>query len=79
MAAFLYRAAGSPEYVAPATSMFSDVPTWHTFYKQISWLAERHITTGWDLGGGNVVFRPEWGVQRDQSAAFIYRMKYPPA
>jgi hypothetical protein len=78
MAAFLYRASGSPDYTAPAVSKFADVGTGHTFYKQISWLESQRITTGWDLGNGVVMFRPSWGVQRDQTAAFMYRMKYPP-
>ena len=78
MAAFLYRVSGSPDYTAPAVSKFADVATDHTFYKQISWLESQRITTGWDLGNGVVMFRPSWGVQRDQTAAFLYRMKYPP-
>lgn len=69
MAAFLYRMAGEPEYNAPAQSKFSDVSTTHPFYKEISWMAEQGITTGWADG----TFRPEAPVERAAMAAFFYR------
>lgn len=69
MAAFFYRMAGSPQYTAPSTSRFSDVATDHPFYKEISWLAEQNITTGWDNG----TFRPSNPIARDAMAAFLYR------
>ncbi|MHA7282695.1 polysaccharide deacetylase family protein, partial [Arthrobacter sp. TMS2-4] len=43
MAAFLYRAAGSPAYTPPAVSPFADVSTSRVFYKEISWLAAQGI------------------------------------
>ncbi|MPM48605.1 hypothetical protein SDC9_95331 [bioreactor metagenome] len=73
MAAFLYRLAGSPEYSAPDISLFTDVPTDSQFYKEISWLAEMGISTGWDMGDGTKQFRPLESVARDAMAAFLYR------
>ncbi|WP_311380128.1 S8 family serine peptidase [Arthrobacter sp. ISL-72] len=73
MAAFLYRLAGSPEFVPPAQSPFSDVPTTHNFYKQISWLSSEKISEGWKEADDTWTFRPAATVNRDQMAAFIYR------
>lgn len=70
MAAFLYRLAGSPAYTAPAQYRSRDVSTHHPFYKEISWLAERGITTGWN----DNTFRPDNPVNRDAMAAYFYRM-----
>ena len=73
MAAFLYRLAGSPEYSAPDTSPFTDVPTDSQFYKEISWLASTGISTGWAMEDGTKQFRPLDSVARDAMAAFLYR------
>ncbi len=75
MAAFFYRMAGSPKYTAPATSKFSDVPTTHPFYKEISWMRDQGITTGYPDG----TFRPNAPVNRDAMAAFFYRAAGSPA
>ncbi|MDO4917790.1 MAG: ExeM/NucH family extracellular endonuclease [Rothia sp. (in: high G+C Gram-positive bacteria)] len=72
MAAFFYRLAGSPYYVAPKTSNFSDVKTSDLFAKEVSWLASCGITTGWDDG----TFRPQDAITRDAMAAFIYRFDH---
>lgn len=69
MAAFMYRLAGSPAYTPPAKSPFTDVPTNHQFYKEISWLASTGITTGWNDG----TFHPQDHISRSAMAAFIYR------
>jgi hypothetical protein len=69
MAAFMYRMAGSPDYTPPAVSPFTDVSTDHQFYKEIAWLAENEITTGWP----DQTFRPLDPVNRDAMAAFMYR------
>lgn len=61
-----------PEFTAPSTSPFLDVPTSHVFYDEIAWLADTGITTGWTVTGG-AEFRPTWPVKRDQMAAFLYR------
>lgn len=72
MAAFLYRFAGSPGITPSSTSAFTDVSTGYVFHKQISWLADTGVTTGWDVAGGKE-FRPFQPVLRDQMAAFLYR------
>lgn len=74
MAAFLYRMAGSPEYEAPVVSPFADVSTGQQFYKEMAWLAERKISTGWDEGNGVRTYRPLQPINRDAMAAFLYRM-----
>ncbi|WP_053004696.1 spherulation-specific family 4 protein [Kocuria sp. SM24M-10] len=73
MAAFLYRQAGSPEFIAPAVSPFQDVRTDHLFYKEIAWLASEGISTGWGEGKGVRTFRPDAPVTRGAMAAFLYR------
>lgn len=75
MAAFFYRMAGSPAYTPPAVSRFKDVPTTHQFYKEISWLAEQGITTGFSDG----TFRPAENINRDAMAAFFYRFAGSPS
>ena len=70
MAAFLFRMAGDASYVAPARARFSDVPTTHPFYREISWLAENEITVG--VGGSR--FDTRGSVERDQMAAFLHRL-----
>ncbi|MCR2823994.1 S-layer homology domain-containing protein [Microbacterium sp. zg.Y909] len=72
MAAFLYRLDGSPSYTPPSVSPFVDVPTSYQFYKEISWLAEQGITTGWDTAAGRE-YRPWNLITRDAMAAFLYR------
>ncbi|MDO4918069.1 S8 family serine peptidase [Kocuria sp.] len=61
-----------PAAKAPDTQnpMFKDVPKDRVFYSEISWLANKGITKGWPDG----TFRPNQAVQRDQMAAFLYRM-----
>ncbi|PWD50194.1 hypothetical protein C8046_05475 [Serinibacter arcticus] len=77
MAAFLYRLQGSPPVTLPARSPFRDVPTTNQFYKEIVWLSQRGISTGWDVGGGVKEFRPLVPVARDAMAAFLYRYANP--
>lgn len=72
MAAFLYRAAGSPEFDVPEVSPFLDVPTTHTFYKEIAWLADQGIARGYQVDGG-WEFHPLEDVSRQAMAAFLYR------
>lgn len=69
MAAFLYRAAGSPAFEPPKASPFTDVPLGSQFYKEITWLASTGITTGYPDG----TFRPSAPVARDAMAAFMHR------
>ena len=72
MAAFFYRAAGSPAYLAPAQSPFADVSTNNQFYREIAWIADRKISTGWP----DKTYRPGNAINRDAMAAFIYRYKH---
>ena len=73
MAAFLYRAAGSPKYTPPAGSPFADVSTGQQFYKEMAWLADRGISTGWVEANGSRTYRPMQSISRDAMAAFLYR------
>lgn len=84
MAAFLYRAAGEPvDFQTPIASTFVDVPTSHRFFREIEWLAQSGVTTGWDCGdaasicavtlAGTREFRPRISITRAAVAAFIYR------
>ena len=75
MAAFFYRMAGSPQFTAPSTPSFKDVPRDHPFFKEIEWMRARGITTGWSDG----TFRPNDAVNRDAMAAFFYRFAGSPA
>ncbi|GAB2721942.1 hypothetical protein GCM10027038_20660 [Arthrobacter bambusae] len=79
MAAFMYRLAGSPDYTAPATSPFTDVPSGAQFYKEITWLADKGISTGWPGPNGTKTYRPLNSVNRDAMAAFMYRFAGSPA
>lgn len=79
MAAFLYRQAGSPDFTPPAESPFTDVWTTHPFYKEISWLADQGISTGWAMSDGTAQFRPGQPVTREATAAFLYRLAGSPA
>ncbi|MDO5534303.1 MAG: S-layer homology domain-containing protein [Propionibacteriaceae bacterium] len=71
MAAFLYRAAGSPSYTAPGTSPFKDVARGQQFYKEMAWVKAKGISTGWTDG----TYRPLSQVKRDAMAAFLYRAR----
>ncbi|WP_290583084.1 choice-of-anchor I family protein [Aeromicrobium sp.] len=73
MAAFLYRFAGQPTWEAPAVSPFTDVAPTHTFYREITWLADQGVTTGYAEADGTTTFRPSQPVLREQMAAFLYR------
>ncbi|MHA7142662.1 S-layer homology domain-containing protein [Arthrobacter sp. Sr33] len=70
MAAFMYRLAGEPAYTPPASSPFRDVTTRTQFYKEISWLASKKISTGYP----DETYRPVQPVNRDAMAAFMYRL-----
>ncbi|MCL2594208.1 MAG: S-layer homology domain-containing protein [Promicromonosporaceae bacterium] len=69
MAAFIYRAAGEPDFTPPSTPTFPDVPTNSPFFHEIEWMATTGITTGFDDG----LFRPVQYVERQAMAAFMYR------
>lgn len=79
MAAFLYRLAGSPRYVAPTKSPFADITPATQFYKEMAWLSASGISTGWREPNGTRTFRPLQPVNRDAMAAFMYRLAGKPA
>ncbi|WP_061960856.1 S-layer homology domain-containing protein [Demequina flava] len=73
-AAFMYRMAGSPRVSVPSRSPFKDVSTNAQFYKEIVWLANEGISTGWADG----TFRPKDNISREAIAAFLYRYEGSP-
>ncbi len=73
MAAFLYRFAGKPSYTAPSVSPFKDISPSKQFYKEIAWMRDAGISTGWTGGAGKPEFRPFANTNRDAMAAFLYR------
>lgn len=75
IATYLYRMAGSPQVQLPQASPFRDVPANHPAYKEIVWMHQQGITTGWADG----TFRPQDPVSREAMAAFFYRFNGSPA
>jgi hypothetical protein len=74
-AAFLYRLVGSPQVTLPSRSPFDDVPRSAQFYKEIVWLSQEGISTGWADG----TFRPKDNISREAIAAFLYRLAGKPS
>ncbi len=75
MAAFLYRAAGSPSFTPPSVATFSDVPVGHPFFKEIEWMS----ATGISHGNVDGTYGPAAPVSRQAMAAFLYRFSGSPA
>ncbi len=75
MAAFLYRFEGKPAYTAPTRSPFSDLNAQVQFYREMTWLAAKGITTGWDQVQALPQYRPVQPINRDAMAAFLYRLE----
>ncbi|AOZ73059.1 hypothetical protein BK816_06960 [Boudabousia tangfeifanii] len=75
MAAFIYRAAGSPIYTPPANSAdcFKDISK-SAFSKQICWMKESGLSKGWP----DKTFRPNDPISREAMAAFMYRLAKSP-
>jgi hypothetical protein len=73
MAAFLYRLEGSPKFSAPKVSPFSDLKPSDKFYKEITWMANKGITTGVQQASGKPKFLPKAKISREAMAAFMYR------
>ncbi|MGP9539724.1 S-layer homology domain-containing protein [Brachybacterium sp. AOP43-C2-M15] len=65
---FLHRAMGSPASTPPVDSPFSDVPTSHAYYRQITWAQEQGIVTGRADG----TFEPAETVRRDHLATILW-------
>ncbi|MDQ0213153.1 hypothetical protein J2S92_003857, partial [Arthrobacter bambusae] len=57
-------------------SPFTDVSTSQPFYKEMAWMSEKGISTGWVVGGARF-YRPLQSINRDAMAAFMYRMGAP--
>lgn len=76
MAAFLYRVAGSPSFDVATTAPFSDVSVNRVFYKEIAWMAQTGVSTGYN---NFETYRPLDGVNRDAMAAFLYRLAGSPS
>lgn len=59
---------------ARAATEFSDVPSGALFQAEISWLADRGVTTGWPEPDGTTTYRPLSPINRDAMAAFLHRL-----
>lgn len=79
MAAFIYRAAGSPAFAPPGEPTFEDVDPGHPFYLAIEWLAAKKIATGTRDSDGDYEFRPSDWISREAMAAFLFRLSGDPA
>lgn len=79
MAAFLYRAAGSPVFTPPVTPSFTDVPTTDPFFAQIEWMKAEGISVGTSNGNGTFAYKPGDTVSRQAMATFLYRAAGSPA
>ncbi|MBG0738000.1 S-layer homology domain-containing protein [Paeniglutamicibacter antarcticus] len=75
MAAFLYRYAGSPNVNLPGGSPFTDITSSTQYYREMVWLQQSGITTGWPDG----TYRPLQPINRDAMAAYLYRYSLPDA
>jgi hypothetical protein len=71
MSAFLARVAGATPG-ACASAPFSDVATNHPFCKEIQWMKDNGISTGFDDG----TYRPSNNVTRQAMSAFLYRVSF---
>ena len=68
-ASFMYRAAGEPEYTAPAESPYRDILPGAAHYKAISWLHDQGIVEGY----GDGTFRPGTDISRGEVAVIMER------
>jgi Tol biopolymer transport system component len=69
MSAFLYRFAGAQAEV-PMANPFADVSVTHPFAREIAWMADSDISTGY---AGNL-YKPAANVSRQAMAAFLVRV-----
>ncbi|QIK63683.1 hypothetical protein G7068_11150 [Leucobacter viscericola] len=77
MAAFIYRMEAPKNYKAPKVSPFADVKPGDSFYKEIAWMYESKLSTGYREAAGKPTFRPHASLTREAMAAFIYRLEAP--
>jgi hypothetical protein len=70
MSAFLARVADAalPACTSPP---FSDVPTGNPFCREIKWMKESGVSTGF----GDGTYRPSLAVTRQAMSAFLYRVR----
>ncbi|GMA32670.1 M14 family zinc carboxypeptidase [Litorihabitans aurantiacus] len=66
-------------WLEPAPVVLSDVAAGQDFEREIRWLVDSGISTGWDNGDGTAAFRPLAPVARDAVAAFLHRLAGSPA
>lgn len=73
--------AGYPSNVKPpaTVSPFKDLTVNHAFLKEMNWMFNSGISTGWQESNGSVTYRPFESVKRDAMAAFMYRLAGSPA
>lgn len=77
MAAFIFRMTpSSSNYQAPATSRFGDIPQSHQFYREISWMRDAGLSSGYTDASGKRVYKAGTTVTRQAMAAFLYRLKH---
>lgn len=72
MAAFLHRAAGSPDVPGGIGQLFVDVPPSHPFHQAIQWMGHSGTSTGYPVPGGSE-YRTTTVVSRQAMAAFLHR------
>ncbi|WP_146194711.1 S-layer homology domain-containing protein [Bifidobacterium callitrichidarum] len=75
MAAFLYRLAGSPKFTPDwSQNKFADVNSSSPHAKEVLWLAQTGISTGYVAANGTVTFQGTVPVFRQDMAAFLKRL-----
>ncbi|QIK63240.1 hypothetical protein G7068_08545 [Leucobacter viscericola] len=75
MAAFIFRMKAPKSYVAPKVSPFADVKPGDPFYREISWMHDAKLSTGWTRPGAKPVYKPKDSLSREAMAAFIFRLQ----
>ncbi|WP_244304551.1 S-layer homology domain-containing protein [Leucobacter viscericola] len=75
MAAFIFRMEAPKGYKAPNVSPFADVKPGDSYYKEISWMYEAKLSTGYREVSGKPTFRAHDSLSREAMAAFIYRLE----
>lgn len=73
MAAFLYRLSGTKGYTPKGKEPLADVTRKSKFYREIRWMYDNGITTGYSQGNGRYVFNEKGNTNRDAFAAFLQR------
>lgn len=77
MAAFIFRMTpGTSSYQAPASSRFGDISRSHPFYREISWMRDAKLSSGYADASGKRVYKSGQTVTRQAMAAFLYRLEH---